>query len=556
VNIAELAAALQLEAIGEAVVAPADESFCHEGHASDYSLLPTDDDGNAMCDKQAPKGPGSRLCLAGLTTGFGSIVCHYDADHPLYPGEAVRHCDWRNGAGESVDSGGTYYELDNDGNPRALYGKLSGVMFTSTSTVAELRSWAALNDVPTAEPGGTKLINRTELYRAVKEKRDAMIADQKQRASASDASLAPSAALSGKAVSAKQLLNVDWDAYRTSLADTARTTDMMFPANKSSGDYHDNFDSQTWFKWIVSLEHTYPEWCKEMQRRFEEEEEMVKAGKLSQAERFAQHGFYNWVLDRPTRQLILFIDNAPYHKSITCQLSDKNKDELAEMLRDEGITQITIPRAYVDDAGGAESDNYLVPRAGVKWVVGKPSLPQLKAAVASILKIRHPQLLEPPYFRVIRDLNDRDAWGPGDNRAFRCHFTCPYTSTWIPVELRWADGKNYVGNPKNRRLGQPRSLPVVARQLRQRWYSDVTTGASLFEHCKKEINAFIASDIEEGESPFTCDLSDLDAFLASFTSEQLNEWKELCGMEKDGMNMDDNDTMLCGFEAPDGSDDI
>ena len=67
-------------------------------------------------------------------------------------------------------------------------------------------------------------------------------------------------------------------------------------------------------------------------------------------------------------------------------------------------------------------------------------------------------------------------------------------------------------------------------------------------------NASIGTDIGDRELPCRCVLSDL--YLCTFALGQVSEDKALCGMEKDAMNMDDNDTITCGCEAPDGSDDI
>ena len=78
---------------------------------------------------------------------------------------------------------------------------------------------------------------------------------------------------SGKGVSAQQLFLTDWDKYLQELADMAPTTFKFFVASQSRGDYHDNFDSKTYFESMVSLSITYPLCCQEMKLLFE-------AGKL------------------------------------------------------------------------------------------------------------------------------------------------------------------------------------------------------------------------------------------------------------------------------------
>jgi hypothetical protein len=38
-------------------------------------------------------------------------------------------------------------------------------------------------------------------------------------------------------------------------------------AYQQSGDYHDNFDSDIYFKWMSVVYYTYPDWCRQQQRK-------------------------------------------------------------------------------------------------------------------------------------------------------------------------------------------------------------------------------------------------------------------------------------------------
>ena len=256
------------------------------------------------------------------------------------------------------------------------------------------------------------------------------------------------------------------------------------------------------------------------------------------------------VHDKPTRKRILTMDNAPYHKGAPAQFWLKTKGQIADMLRQKGITRITIPRTGAASSDDETEDIYDVPAAGAKWAIGKPTAAELREAVVALLRKQDPQSVEAPWLDIMRRINRENAWGPGDGHGFSCVWCCPYTSTWVPIELRWADGKNYVANPVNRKGNEPKSLAVATRQLRERWYSEKTTGASLFRHCEKEMNDYIASDIaDECDSPFTCDMSDLDKFVASVTDEKLAQMIVACGMADDGLDVETNDTFDGGMDG-------
>ncbi len=42
-------------------------------------------------------------------------------------------------------------------------------------------------------------------------------------------------------------------------------------AGQCKGDYHDNFDTKSFFKWMVSFLITYPAWCEQMQTKLDDD---------------------------------------------------------------------------------------------------------------------------------------------------------------------------------------------------------------------------------------------------------------------------------------------
>ena len=118
---------------------------------------------------------------------------------------------------------------------------------------------------------------------------------------------------------------VDYPKFRDSLWDMAPTTDKFMVAKEHNGDYHDNFDTLSFFKWCVSLELTYPIWSKEKQSELEDHRRGVNRKAY-----FKDDEKDFWIIDergngRPARELIMILDDAPYHHGLNCQLNNKSK---------------------------------------------------------------------------------------------------------------------------------------------------------------------------------------------------------------------------------------
>jgi len=120
--IAEYARALQLQEEGLAIVVSMDESYCHERQVSEFSYLPSDADGNPIVNVPACKGKGRRICIIGAVTKYGHVISHYPPGHPK-AGQPIIDCAWIDNYNNHIESNGSFVELNNDGDPRRLYGR-------------------------------------------------------------------------------------------------------------------------------------------------------------------------------------------------------------------------------------------------------------------------------------------------------------------------------------------------------------------------------------------------------------------------------------------------
>jgi hypothetical protein len=93
---------------GTAIVFSSDESYVHERHQQQRSLVPTDEDGRALGKILGQKRNGNRICVVGSVSKWGHLVAK-DPD-----GLPIVDCDYRNSRGESVQKGGTFVELNNE----------------------------------------------------------------------------------------------------------------------------------------------------------------------------------------------------------------------------------------------------------------------------------------------------------------------------------------------------------------------------------------------------------------------------------------------------------
>ena len=76
----------------------------------------------------------------------------------------------------------------------------------------------------------------------------------------------------------------------------------------------------------------------------------------------SQHEFYDYEHDKPTRTLVEFLDNAPYHHGKMVQIKSESKKGVAKILKRLGITEIKWIRLDADR--GAVEYRVEVPEKG------------------------------------------------------------------------------------------------------------------------------------------------------------------------------------------------
>ena len=160
------------------------------------------------------------------------------------------------------------------------------------------------------------------------------------------------------------------------------------------------------------------------------------------------------------------------------------------------------------------------------------------------LKLRDPTIDRPPYEILLNDKKGK--WGPPDSNGWSAILSLPYASPQIPVELKWAFGKNYVANPKNCNTAH-KPVAKVTQMLRERWYSADEQPMKWFEIAQSFIVQFIVDDRAQNgdDCPFVG--QDLH-HLAGYTDEDVERWKRECNMIHDGETAATNDIEIIGGE--------
>lgn len=227
----------------------------------------------------------------------------------------------------------------------------------------------------------------------------------------------------------------------------------------------------------------------------------------------------------------MILDNAAYHKGIALQLESMSKDEIAAILRELNIETIEFDHPGAD--GATITAHSQVPAVGCKWTIGFPSRPELIRGAINALKVRNPEVDRPPWEKLIRraDFEWEIVW------------SAAYMPKHIPVELKWADGKNFVAAPEQQ--SEQRTVSDVIDLLRDRWYNGPTTGASQFEHCEKEMDIWIEQN--EVDDVFLSG-SVFDNTFRVPSEDVLNEWRIYAGLIDAGNSLDleAQDTYLTG----------
>jgi hypothetical protein len=226
----------------------------------------------------------------------------------------------------------------------------------------------------------------------------------------------------------------------------------------------------------------------------------------------------------------MILDNAPYHKGIALQFESKTKDEIAAILRLHNISSIEFDHPGAD--GAVVTAHVQVPVDGVKWAVGFPSKSELIQGAVNALKARNANVDRPPWERLL----DRA------NFHWEIIWSAPYMPKHIPVELKWADGKNFVAAPEQQ--FEQRTVSDVIDLLRDRWYKGPTTGMSQFQHCEREMDLWVA---ENEENDDFLSGSVLNSTFSVPSDAVLDQWRIAAGIiNADNSLIVEQDTYLTG----------
>jgi len=134
------------------------------------------------------------------------------------------------------------------------------------------------------------------------------------------------------------------------------------------------------------------------------------------------------------------------------------------------------------------------------------------------------------------------AWGPFG--GIDVIFSCPFISKQIPIELLWADGKNYVARSRlNVDDVGIQSRARVHDMLLIRWEGHAGDNYSksdeLFAHCIKVMNTYIARDkAMDADSPLIRRIGSLTVCQMPY-----KEWIERAGVGLKGQGLS-NDVAL------------
>jgi hypothetical protein len=266
-----------------------DESYVHAGHIVARGIARRKSDGSLDTDIPRAVGKGERTCFIGAITRSGFMAARQS------DGKVVRDCAFIKNGVATLKKGGKFVELNNEGNNRDLYKRPPKVVSLSCMKKPALLAKAETLNVSTVHEATKKTLTVPELIVLIRAARAAAV-DTAPPAPAP----APGSAFKGfgKDFNASLDVMTDWDLYWDELKDMSPTSFKFMIANQVKGDYHDDFDTKSFFKWMVAAAHiTYP---------------------------------------------IFILDNAPpYHHGIELQLRSKSKAEIVKFLQDKNISTIS-----------------------------------------------------------------------------------------------------------------------------------------------------------------------------------------------------------------------
>lgn len=191
------------------------------------------------------------------------------------------------------------------------------------------------------------------------------------------------------------------------------TAEMIFKAGKATGDYHKNMDGGVFMLWVETrLEPAFK-------------------------------ALY------PDKKMILVLDNAPYHHecSTGVKLSDKNKQQMAQLMVDYDCTKVTHKaKEWTIDA------TWLL--EGVPRAPNGPSVEAMRCSLQKHLEVTRPDVITSDLKKFF------------DKRGWELIFTPPYCPKLQPIELFWQQGKQFVANT----YWHGRKFVDIPHWLRIGWY--------------------------------------------------------------------------------------
>ena len=215
------------------------------------------------------------------------------------------------------------------------------------------------------------------------------------------------------------------------------TAELLWLAQSSTGDYHDNMNSEMFMKWVV--EKLEPAFAKQY----------------------------------PGKRMALIIDNAPYHhKRKIGSLGSKTKPELIQLCKEHDIEFLDLPNTPrrfrilnketvegVEDRGEFcrvyfDEDAMSARAAASKPFV--PTLDELQIAMVRYMKEFRKELLECEIEAFMKSKGHIILWTP------------PYCYELQPMELYWATGKNHAADLSF----QGRKMKQTVADLREGWYGN------------------------------------------------------------------------------------
>jgi len=196
--------------------------------------------------------------------------------------------------------------------------------------------------------------------------------------------------------------------------------------------------------------------------------------------------------------------------------------------------------------GEPVSANAEVPKPGTsqKWAKNFPSKEQLLQAAKIALLATDPQLVEPPWQKLVRSVADK--WGPPGESGWVVTAACPYVSNEISIELKWAVGKNYCAQPQQQFPN--RSMAQIVRQIRHYWYDimEEVTFHKIFRHCEDQMAKWMKYDREQNGGMLSGTLGSLEG-LPSDAEYKL--WRTRAGLVGDDAvtgDVEDDDMFFTG----------